>query len=66
MNEIEEKKNQLNLEMRSLLSIIDMIDGNAEEYENYVENTMDESSFLDLQIRLVTTAKERMINIFKD
>lgn len=66
MNEIEEKKNQLNLEMRSLLSIIDMIDGNTEEYENYVENTMDESSFLDLQIRLVTTAKERMINIFKD
>lgn len=66
MNEVEEKKNQLNLEMRSLLSIIDMIDGNAEEYENYVENTLDESSFLDLQIKLVTKAKERMINIFKD
>ena len=66
MQEIEEKKNKLNLEMRSLLSIIDMIDGDAKEYENYVENTLDESAFLDLQIELVSEAKNRLIAIFKD
>lgn len=66
MNEIEEKKNYLNLEMRSLLSIIDMIDGKTGRYENYVENSMDEAEFLDLQIKLVSEAKNRMIDIFKD
>lgn len=66
MNEVEEKKNRLNLEMRSLLSIIDMIDGRSGKYENYVENSMNESEFLDLQIRLVSEAKNRMIDVFKD
>ena len=27
MNQIEEKRNKLNLELRSLLSVVDMIDG---------------------------------------
>ncbi len=65
-NIIEEKKNKLNLELRSLLAIIDMIDGNKKNYENYIINTLNEEQFLDQQIKLVSEAKERLINIFKD
>lgn len=65
-NIIEEKKNKLNLELRSLLAIIDMIDGNKKNYENYIINTLNEEHFLDQQIKLVSEAKERLINIFKD
>lgn len=46
-NIIEEKKNKLNLELRSLLAIIDMIDGNKKNYENYIINTLNEEQFLD-------------------
>lgn len=34
--EIEYKRNQINFELRALLTIIDMIDGNVREYEDYV------------------------------
>ncbi len=66
MQEIEEKKKVLNLETRTLLSIMDMIDGNTREYENYVENTLNEGEFLDLQIKLVSEVKNRLIDIFRD
>lgn len=66
MMNIENKKNQLNLEIRELLAIVDMIDGIKGEYIDYKENTLDESTFLDLQIKLVKEAKGRLINIFKD
>lgn len=65
-NIIEEKKNKLNLELRSLLAIIDMIDGNKKNYEDYIINTLNEEQFLDQQIKLVSEAKERLMNIFKD
>lgn len=65
MNEIEEKRNKLNLEIRSLLAIIDFIDGNKNEYEDYISNSLDENGFLDQQIRLVVQAKERLLDIFK-
>ena len=66
MNEIEHKRNQLNLDLRSLLAIIDMIDGKTKDYEDYVENTLNESQFLDQQLQLVVEAKNRLLGIFKD
>lgn len=65
-NAIEEKRNKLNLEIRSLLSIIDLIDGNNKEYEDYITNSLDEIEFLEQQTKLVNEAKERLINIFKN
>lgn len=65
-NSIEEKKNKLNLDIRSLLAVIDLIDGNKKDYENYVSNTLNENQFLDQQIKLVNEAKQRLINIFRD
>ena len=62
---VEEKKNKLNLELRSLLYIIDMIDGLKGEYPDYKENTLDEENFLDEQIKLVVEAKTRLSNIFR-
>ena len=50
-NEIEDKRNQLNLELRSLLAIIDLID---------------EIGFLNQQMKLVIDAKNRLLNVFKD
>lgn len=65
-NSIEEKRNELNLSLRELLAIIDMIDGNTAEYKNYIENTLSEYDFLTQQIELVNNAKTRMLNIFKN
>ena len=66
MNQVEEKRNKLNLVIRELLSVVDMIDGKKDEYVDYKENTMSEEGFLDQQINLVSMAKNRMINIFRD
>lgn len=64
---IEEKRNQLNLELRMLLSVIDMIDGVDNKYPDYNENNkMSEEEFLDQQLKLAKEARERLINIFKD
>ncbi len=64
-NNIEEKRNQLNLELRNLLSVIDMIDGLKGEYKNYEENSLDEERFLDEQILLVVEARTRLTDIFR-
>lgn len=64
-NIIEEKRNKLNLDIRCLLSVIDLIDGNKREYQDYITNSLDENGFLDQQIKLVNEAKERLINVFK-
>lgn len=66
MNQIEEKRNKLNLEIRGLLSIIDMIDGLKGEYNDYKENTLSEEQYLDEQLKLIVEAKTRLINVFKD
>jgi len=65
-NIIEEKRNKLNLDIRGLLTVIDLIDGNKKEYEDYVSNTLNEIEFLEQQIKLVNEAKERLVNIFRD
>ncbi len=63
---VEEKRNQLNLEIRGLLALIEFIDGEKKEYTNYITDVMNESEFLDQQIQLAKEAKERLLNIFKD
>lgn len=65
-NLIEEKRNELNLEIRGLLAVIDLIDGNKKEYEDYITNSLNEIDFLEQQIKLVNEAKERLISVFKD
>lgn len=63
---IEEKRNKLNLDIRGILAVIDLIDDKEKEYEDYITNSLDENGFLDQQIKLVEEVKERLINIFKD
>ena len=63
---IEEKRNKLNLEIRGILTIIDMIDGKNSKYEDYIENTLDENLFLEQQLKLVEEAKKRLLEIFMD
>lgn len=65
-NLVEELKNQLNLDIRELLKIIDIIDGNVKEYKDYKENTLNEENYLREQIFLVNEAKTRLLNIFKN
>ena len=65
-NIIEEKINKLNLDIRGLLTVIDLIDGNKKEYEDYITDSLNEIEFLDQQIKLVNEAKERLISVFKD
>lgn len=65
-NIIEEKRNILNLEIRKVLGIIDLIDGKQGNYEDYITNSLDENGFLDQQIKLIKEANERLITIFKD
>jgi len=66
MNQVEEKRNKLNLELRSLLSVIDMIDGLKGEYIDYKENSLNEEEYLDEQLKLVVEAKSRLVNVFKE
>lgn len=66
MNQVEEKRNKLNLEIRGLLAIIDMIDGLKEEYSDYKENTLTEEQYLEEQLKLIVEAKTRLVNVFKD
>ena len=63
---MEEKRNKLNLDIRGILAVIDLIDSKEKEYEDYITNSLDENGFLDQQIKLVEEVKERLINIFKD
>lgn len=63
---IEEKRNKLNLEIRKVLTIIDMIDGNKKEYEDYETNSLNEIGFLDQQLKLVKEIEDRLVTIFKD
>lgn len=65
-NVIEEKRNILNLEIRKVLGIIDLIDGKQGNYADYIIKSLDENGFLDQQIKLVKEANERLVNIFKD
>ena len=66
MSNVEDKKNQLNLKIRELLKVIDIIDGIEKVYPDYKENTLNEEEFLNQQIELVSEAKNRLTDIFRD
>lgn len=66
MNQIENKKNELNFEIRSVLTIMDEIDGMSREYENYIESSMTDEEYLNKQIELIKEIKERLIGLFKE
>lgn len=66
MNQIEDKRNRLNLELRELLYLIDVIDGLKGEYLDYKEYSLNEEQFLEEQLNLVVEAKTRLMNIFKN
>lgn len=61
---IEEKRNQINLELRKVLYLVDIIDGNSHEYPDYVEE-LTEEEFLDQQLMLATEIRDRLQRIFK-
>lgn len=65
-DEVENIRNKLNFEIRSLLSVIDLIDGKTREYENYIPDTLNEEGYLYQQLSLVEEAKKRLTDIFKD
>jgi hypothetical protein len=62
---IEEKRNELNLELRKLLSLLDMIDGMKNEYPDYNEE-LSEEEFLEQQLMLAVEARDRLQRVFKD
>ena len=66
LNKTEIKRDELNLQLRELITIIDFIDGNKKDYKNYVEGTLNEEDYLDEQIKLTIEAKNRLLAIFKD
>lgn len=66
LNKTEIKRDELNLQLRELLTLIDFIDGNKKDYKNYVEGTLNEEAYLDEQIKLTIEAKNRLLAIFKD
>ena len=61
---IEEKRNQINLELRKVLYLVDIIDGNSHEYPDY-EEELTEEAFLDQQLMLATEIRDRLQRIFK-
>ena len=61
---IEEKRNQINLELRKVLYLVDIIDGNSHEYPDYVEE-LTEEEFLDQQLMLAIEIRDRLQRIFK-
>ena len=66
IDKVEEKRDALNLEIRVLLSVIDIIDGKTDEYANYEINSLNEEQYLEQQLKLIQEAKNRLVAIFKD
>lgn len=62
---IEEKRNELNLELRKLLSLLDMIDGVNNEYPDYKEE-LSEEEYLNQQLMLAVEARDRLQRVFSE
>ena len=62
---IEEKRNKINLELRKALYLLDIIDGNKQEYQDYIEE-LSEEEFLEQQLLLATEIRDRLQRIFKN
>ena len=62
---IEEKRNKINLELRKALYLLDIIDGNKHEYQDYTEE-LSEEEFLEQQLLLATEIRDRLQRIFNN
>ncbi len=62
---IEEKRNQINLELRKALYLIDLIDGDKHEYPDY-DKELTEEEFLNQQLLLATEIRDRLQRVFKN
>lgn len=65
MNNIEELRTKLNVELRSLLAVMDIIDGKVSKRAGYDESLTEEEYLIE-QIKLASEVKQRLINVFKD
>ena len=63
--EIVKKRLILDLAAKDLAKIMNTIDGKNIDYSTYKVKGLNESDFLDLEIKLITETKERLENIFK-
>jgi hypothetical protein len=63
---MEDKKNELNLELIHILYIMDIIDGKKEQYPNYVSGSLSDEDYMDMQIKLAQKIKNRLEDIFKE
>ena len=65
---LEQRRNEFNKEIISLLYVIDTIRGESNnEYYNYPENTgVTEEEFLKNNYNLIYQAREKLTDIFKD
>lgn len=61
---VEEKRNQINLELRKALYLIDLIDGDQHDYPDY-DKELTEEEFLNQQLLLATEIRDRLQRIFK-
>lgn len=62
----EQKRSMLNLEIRSALAIMDIIDGNPNGiYSDYKPDTLNEDDYLKQQYGLMCELNVRFKNIFK-
>lgn len=61
---VEETRNQINLELRKALYLIDLIDGDQHDYPDY-DKELSEEEFLEQQLLLATEIRDRLQRIFK-
>ena len=64
--EIVKKRLILDLAVKDLVKVMNIIDGKDIDYSTYKVRELNESDFLELEIKLVTETKERLENIFKE
>ena len=64
MDNLNDLKNELNLEVRKILTLIDIIYGETKTYPNYIDDCGDEE-FLKQQIDLMKIANDKLKKVFK-
>ena len=62
---IEETRNKINLELRKALYLIDIIDGDKNEYPDN-DKELTEEAFLEQQLLLATEIRDRLQRIFQN
>lgn len=65
MNNVEELRTRLNIEIRGILAVMDIIDGKISKRAGYDESCREEEYLIE-QIKLASEAKQRLINVFED